>query len=676
MAKIARKTALIFGSTAGVNQIAEFGSLAASVPAFTTDPAVIQSLSNYLGGWFQAVIGANSPAIEDMNALCFLYAYQIAYIMQAGVAEYDAGTTYYTGSIVNSGGTLFVSQADNNTGNALTDSTKWLPFINRTTIFTQNGIWVCPAGVSRATLVADPNLQVLPQMGMMGFPIDQNGNLWTWGSNLGGVLGSGDATTVVRSSPIMVAGSVKWGRGTIWSNNFPGAIDASGNMWTWSTNIEGMLGTNNSSSSLSVSSPVMVVGNLKIQKAMQLAGSWNALAYDGNLWGWGPNASAIGDGTSTPRSSPVLVAGGFKYVDIGGIASTGVVGALTTGGDIYMWGSNQNGCLGAGISPGVTSSFSSPVLVVGGHKWSKIGVTSQTFDSVNNSSTMAAIDTAGNIWTWGDNRYGQLGIGIPFGTLAAVSSPVMVTAAAKFVDVIQLCVSDAIDPYYPTFYALDTNGNIWSWGSNIKGMLGQNSATGVASASVPTVSSPVMIASTGMKFVELLKNYFPVSGAGAPGQVNMYALAEDGSIWSWGSNAAGNIGNNVSPGSVAAYSSPVMVAGGHVFVAFSSLATQTFGGGIAAMDSQGQVYTWGSNGIGAGAAILGIGVNAAGTAAVSSPTLIAAPGISFAAEQPEFVRSVATIPGHSYPVTVQSFHAVFAGKVIGGLGCNKLSIVY
>ncbi len=126
MSKIARKLQKIFGSTSGLDQIATYGSLAAGSPAFTLDPDVIQSLSQYLDGWFSAVIGGNSPAIEDMNALCYLFAYQLAYLMQAGVPEYNAATTYYFGSLVNGGdGVTYVSVVNNNTGNALTDNTKW-----------------------------------------------------------------------------------------------------------------------------------------------------------------------------------------------------------------------------------------------------------------------------------------------------------------------------------------------------------------------------------------------------------------------------------------------------------------------------------------------------------------------------------------------------------------------
>ncbi len=129
MTQISRKTAVIFGSNAGTDQISEFGSLAAGTPAYTTDPAVIQSLSNYLTGWFGAVIGNNSPAIEDMNSLCYLFSYQIAYVLQSGIPQWDSGTTYYIGNFASDGaGNLYYSLTDNNLNNALTNSTFWKIF--------------------------------------------------------------------------------------------------------------------------------------------------------------------------------------------------------------------------------------------------------------------------------------------------------------------------------------------------------------------------------------------------------------------------------------------------------------------------------------------------------------------------------------------------------------------
>lgn len=129
MAKIARKFMKIFGVNAGAQQRGVFGSLAAGLPAYSTDPEAIQGLSNYEDGWFGAVLGNNSPAIQDMNALQFLFAYQLAYGFQAGVPEWDDATTYYLGSFVNDGnGNLYVSLADNNLNNAVSDTSKWKPY--------------------------------------------------------------------------------------------------------------------------------------------------------------------------------------------------------------------------------------------------------------------------------------------------------------------------------------------------------------------------------------------------------------------------------------------------------------------------------------------------------------------------------------------------------------------
>ena len=95
---------------------------------------MIQSLSNYLEGWFGAILGNNSPAVEDMNALHFLFSYQLAYGFQAGVPEWLDVTTYYKGSIVNIDGTLYKSITDDNTNeDPLTEEDDWSIFTTENT---------------------------------------------------------------------------------------------------------------------------------------------------------------------------------------------------------------------------------------------------------------------------------------------------------------------------------------------------------------------------------------------------------------------------------------------------------------------------------------------------------------------------------------------------------------
>lgn len=126
MAKLTRFLQKQFASAAGLNQIGKFGSLAAGTPQYTTDADEVQDLSNFLGGWYDAIVGNNAPAIQDMNGLFFLAFRQLAYLFQAGIAEYNSETTYYIGSVVStSSGTYYQSIADDNLNNAVTDTTKW-----------------------------------------------------------------------------------------------------------------------------------------------------------------------------------------------------------------------------------------------------------------------------------------------------------------------------------------------------------------------------------------------------------------------------------------------------------------------------------------------------------------------------------------------------------------------
>ena len=126
--KILRATQKLFGSSGSTSDFGEFGSKAAGAPATTKSPATIQALSSFLTGWTSAIVAQDRPYLEDMNALFLLAFQQIAYGLQAGVPEWDAGTTYYTGSIASGVGTgiLYKSLADDNLNNAVTDASKWL----------------------------------------------------------------------------------------------------------------------------------------------------------------------------------------------------------------------------------------------------------------------------------------------------------------------------------------------------------------------------------------------------------------------------------------------------------------------------------------------------------------------------------------------------------------------
>lgn len=124
---IARVTQKIFGgSLTASGNVAQYGSLAAGSPAYSSDPAVIQTAA-WLNGLTAALVGNRSPSWQDLNGVLLVVTQQIAYMLQAGVPEWDTGTTYGVNCIVRVGGAMYFSLTDPNVGNnPASDTTNWI----------------------------------------------------------------------------------------------------------------------------------------------------------------------------------------------------------------------------------------------------------------------------------------------------------------------------------------------------------------------------------------------------------------------------------------------------------------------------------------------------------------------------------------------------------------------
>jgi len=120
MAGLTRYLQTIFGSSAANGRMSEFGSLQAGSPATysgsTITPDLVQALSNYESGMDGSVIGNGSPPIQDHNSLFYLFSYQLAYLMERGIPEYLSTQTYNTNDLCQSGGIVYQSLIDANTG--------------------------------------------------------------------------------------------------------------------------------------------------------------------------------------------------------------------------------------------------------------------------------------------------------------------------------------------------------------------------------------------------------------------------------------------------------------------------------------------------------------------------------------------------------------------------------
>lgn len=136
MAKITRFFQKIFaGGITPTGNVARFGSLAAGAPSYSNDPTVIQSLPAWDNGWASATIGNQSPAFQDFNAYQYVATLQLAYLLQAGIPEWNTDTVYYQNSFCQVSGVVYKSKTNDNQGNAVGENANW-------------GVWISAVGLS------------------------------------------------------------------------------------------------------------------------------------------------------------------------------------------------------------------------------------------------------------------------------------------------------------------------------------------------------------------------------------------------------------------------------------------------------------------------------------------------------------------------------------------------
>lgn len=196
--------------------------------------------------------------------------------------------------------------------------------------------------------------------------IKNDGTLWTWGSNLYGMLGSGGAGTANRSSPNQTAsGGTNWKSVSFSCSRHITAIKTDGTLWVWGSNDYGELGTNNIVARSTPTQTVTGGTNWKTSSAGQFTSG--AIKTDGTLWMWGRGAyGTLGDNTITNKSSPVQTfscGNNWRQLSVGNCN----VAAIKTDGTLWVWGFNDNGRLGLNL--GVVSRSSPVQTVTGGTNW-------------------------------------------------------------------------------------------------------------------------------------------------------------------------------------------------------------------------------------------------------------------------------------------------------------------
>ncbi len=218
--------------------------------------------------------------------------------------------------------------------------------------------------------------------------------------------------------------------------------------------------------------------------------------------------------------------------------------ARKTDGTVWAWGNNAFGQLG----DGTTLQRNTPVPVAGLTSVAAVAAGGDT-----GASHSLAVKSDGTVWAWGSNYNGQIGDG----TMADQHIPVQVpglkgatSAAAGGEHSLAVC-----------------NGGVWAWGYNMSGQLGDGMA------SWPYSANPTQVA--GLAEMTMV----------AAGCEHSLARRADGTVWTWGYNDAGQLGDGTGvsrdrPVQVTGLTGAVAIAGGaehSLFLAEPSVVPQVAG---------------------------------------------------------------------------------------------------
>ena len=357
-----------------------------------------------------------------------------------------------------------------------------------------------------------------------------------------------------------------WKLNQWYAQDVAGNIEYSGTkeLWTWGVNESGELGQN---SRVWYSSPVQLPGNWSSMSVGRLC---SAAIKSNELYVLGRNDYGIlGLNQSTPTrySSPVQIPGSWSFMDHNEYASMGI----KTDGTLWCWG--RNGGYGT-LGQNNDTEYSSPVQIYGG------GTTWR--HAACGELTTLATKTDGTLWGWGWNYQGNLGQNQ--NTTTSRSSPIQVGTDTTWGG------AGKAAQIYETYLNIKTDGTLWGMGENTNGELGNND--------VIKRSSPIQVSSD-----------TTWSGIAGCHSKSFIATKTDGTLWSWGGNQYGELGQNDRTNR----SSPVQIPG------TTWNGTENIGGGdfnFGVVKTDGTLWMWGANDAGA------LGVPSLGESARSSPVQV------------------------------------------------------
>ncbi|MDB5106241.1 MAG: repeat-containing protein [Fibrobacteres bacterium] len=450
-----------------------------------------------------------------------------------------------------------------------------------------------------------------------GLALLADGTVRAWGDNTFAQLG--DGSTAQHNTPVPVSGLTRI-VGIYAGESHALAVDQDGRVWVWGSNGYGQLGDGRASSNAFLPTSL---GSLSGVIAVAAGSDFSAaLKADGTVYTWGNNgAGQLGDGTNSMRTLPASVPGltGVRAIEAGAQHML----ALKSDGTIWAWGSNNSGDLGDGS----LINRNAPVKVSG--LVSMVSIGAGDYHSFGTQSD-------GTGWAWGLNDSAQAGDGgrgfrtlpvalLDFQAGAKVATPDVSLPGGSYpiaFSVTATCATVGADIHYtldgsePTVAStlISTGGAIaipagvttlhvkaFLAGSIASSTRAANYAVGVGLAGGGNHTAGVSVdqrvwtwgtnasgqIGNGGTVTGFLPEALSLSGITrvASGTGFTLALKSDGTAWSWGDNAAGQLGRITAtpraPGQITGLANAKDLAAG-------------FGHGLAATSS-GAVYAWGNN---------------------------------------------------------------------------------
>jgi len=409
--------------------------------------------------------------------------------------------------------------------------------------------------------VVDRAMMTIAASGGFGgtsFAIQPDGSLWAWGNNERGLVGDGTFSWLdeepnvwinnTRYTPVRIMEDVI---AVSAGDSHAMAIREDNSLWAWGENRWGQLGNGTTASWREpVASPIRIMEDVV---SVSVGGAHTmAIRSDGSLWAWGANMSGqLGNGTVTevemdedtwepifePISSPIWIMDNVVATSAGASHTM----AIRTDGTLWAWGSNTFGQLGNGTRT-ITEwdEHGEQINIVDNDRHTPVFIMDDVIAVSAGVHHTMAIRSDGSLWAWGAGLLGDgsdLGRNLyevwnnfGAGDLHTINEPTRI-------------MDDVIAVSTGSFHTaiIRNDGSLWSWGNNHFGQIGDGARTITVSEWVDDLGwAEAIIEDNDRHFpVKIMDDVIAVSAGG----MHTLATKADGSLWAWGENRTGQIGD-------------------------------------------------------------------------------------------------------------------------------------